>query len=303
LTVRGAGIAPVVIDAREVRRKARRTRQKTDSRDAFEICDGLRRGLYDSVVYVPEEPVQRLRDLLSRRRHFVTLSTMEINAARYVVRAHGIKLGAGRLNTENGWEEFLAGDDVAPWKALLELHAQAWRLAQATIRTLEEQLNETLKPFQEEFLRLQTVPGVGPTVAATYLAVIATPARFPTSGHVASYLGLVPSTYDSGERERHGRITKQGSTELRAVLCEAAHRAADPHHPLNPYFVKVMAKSGYRRAIVAVAHRLARILFQMWKKKEDFDVTKLGVEAGEYIVKRKRFFILKGARSTRRSAA
>jgi transposase len=164
-------------------------------------------------------------------------------------------------------------------------------------------LAEALEPFKEDFLRLQSAPGVGPVVAATYLAVIATPERFPTSSHVASYLGLVPSTYDSGERERHGRITKQGSTELRAVLCEAAHRAADPHHPLNPYFVKVVAKGGYRRAIVAVAHRLARILFQMWKKKEDFDVTKLGVDAGEYIVKRKRYFVLKGARPGRRCAA
>jgi transposase len=303
LVVRSAGMTPIVIDAAEVRRKARRTRQKTDSRDAFEICDGLRRGLYSSVVYVPGEPVQRLRDLLSRRRHFVKLCTMQVNAARYVVRAHGITLASGRLNTQHGWQEFLAREDVTPWKALLELHAETWRLAAVMVQRLEAELAEALEPFHEEYRRLQTAPGVGAVVAATYLAVIATPDRFPTSSHVASYLGLVPSTYDSGERERHGRITKQGSTELRSVLCEAAHRASDPRHPLNPYFVKVVATSGYRRAIVAVAHRLARILYQMWKRGEDFDVTKLGVEEGEYVVKKTRFYALKGARSKRRSAA
>jgi len=303
LLVRSTGLVPIVINATEVRRKARRSRQKSDTRDAFEICDGLRRGLWDSVVYVPEEPVQRLRDLLSRRRHFVSLCTMEVNAARYVVRAHGITLGPGRLNTENGWKTFLARADVARWRELLELHAATWRLAEATVRQLEEQLSEALKPFHDEYLRLQTMPGVGAVVATTFLAVIATPDRFPTSAHAASYLGLVPSTYDSGERERHGRITKQGSRELRAVLCEAAHRAADVRHPLNPYFVKVMAKSGYRRAIIAVAHRMARILFQMWKRKEDFDVTKLGVEPGMHIVKKRRFFALKGARPGSRRVA
>ena len=59
----------------------RRRDQKCDSRDAFELCDGLRRGLYTSIVYVPDAATLRLRQILSRRRHFVKVCTGQINAA------------------------------------------------------------------------------------------------------------------------------------------------------------------------------------------------------------------------------
>ena len=109
--------------------------------------------------------------------------------------------------------------------------------------------------------------------------MLGTPDRFPTSSHVVSYIGLAVSTYSSGERERYGHITKRGSAELRMLLCEAAHHAANIRHPLNPYFRRISARHGYQKAVVAVAQRLARILFQMWRKGEAFDVRQLNVMA------------------------
>ena len=130
--------------------------------------------------------------------------------------------------------------------------------------------------------RLQTIPGVGPVVAATGVAVFAEVQRFPDAKHAASYAGLTPSTYQSGLRDVHGRITKRGSAELRAMLCEAAHHAARPQHPLHPYFAQQCAKHGYNRAVVAVAHRLCRIIFAMLHHGRDFDVSKLGIEIGPF---------------------
>jgi hypothetical protein len=74
----------------------------------------------------------------------------------------------------------------------------------------------------------------------------------------------------------------KGSAELRAMLFEAAHQAARANHPLNPYFRKVCPKHGYRMAVVAVAHRLCRILYSMLKNRTNFDVGKLGVEKGPF---------------------
>jgi len=141
--------------------------------------------------------------------------------------------------------------------------------------------------------QLQSVPGVGRIVALTAIAVFSDIHRFPSAKHAASYAGLVPSTYQSGEQDRHGAITKQGSAELRAMLCEAAHHAARPTSPLHPYFTRLCARRGYKMAVVAVAHRLCRILFGMLRDGTTFDMTKVNVEEGLFERKVVRRFRLK----------
>jgi len=104
------------------------------------------------------------------------------------------------------------------------------------VRALDLRLAEQARKHRALIKRLETVPGVGPIVALTVLAVFSEVSRFPSAKHAASYGGLVPSTFESGERDAHGHITKRGSSELRAMLCEAAHHARLRSHPLNPYF-------------------------------------------------------------------
>jgi transposase len=110
---------------------------------------------------------------------------------------------------------------------------------------------------------------------------------------VVSYIGLGVSTYSSGERERHGHITKRGSAELRAMLCEAAHHVANVRHPLNPYFTRICARHGFKKAVVCVAQRLARILYQMWRNEEDLDLNKLNVEPTRTIRTRRLYYRIK----------
>src|SRR5262249_15832496 len=82
--VRALGLTPVVVDAHEVRLKAQRPRQKSDRRDAQELCEGLRRGVYRSIIHIPPVAISVLRETLSRRRHVVRVQTAEINAAKHV---------------------------------------------------------------------------------------------------------------------------------------------------------------------------------------------------------------------------
>ena len=280
------GLQPLVIDAAEVRAKARGTRQKSDGRDAFELCEGLRRGYFSKVVYLPPANIRRVRELLSQRRHFVRVRTAEINSAKYLLRARGLGNEVGTLTTPAAWGKLLVKVKIEAVRTLLECHNLVWRAAQAQVDRLEVELAEALQPFTAELELLQSAPGVGPLTAATFLAVLATPQRFPDSSRVVSYAGLAVSTYNSGEAVRHGRITKQGSAELRSMLCEAAHQAARPTHPLNPYFTRICARSGYKKAVICVAQRLARILYQMWKKKERFDAGKLKVIPGPTVRQR-----------------
>jgi len=271
------GMKPVVIDAREVRAKARRPNQKCDRRDAWEICDGLRRGVYTTIVYVPGAPIERLRMILSRRRHFVNICTRQINAAKFLLRSIGLGNQATPLVSGKAWQRLLERHDVAGLRDWLVLHAEQWRTAQEQIKFLEKQLEEAIAPFMETAKRLQTAPAVGSITAATFIASLGTPERFADSSKVVSYIGLGVSTYDSGDRQRHGHITKRGSAELRAILCEAAHHAANARHPLHPYFARICARGGYKKAVICVAQRLARILYQMWRNQENFDLHKLNV--------------------------
>lgn len=270
------GASSYVVDAHEVRIKSRRPNQKSDRRDAYELCEGIRLGIYRKIVYVPGPEVQLLRIVMYRRSHFVKICTMEINSAKSLCRMHGVVWGSS-LSTEAGWTKLLSSPQVSSFRYFLERHQGLWGSAMDQVRSLERELEESLKPFSEAHRRLQTVDGVGRLTAAAFIAAIASPERFPGSSEVVSYLGLAPSCWDSGEREAHGHITKRGNALARGMLTEAAHHSSAPKHPLNPYFRRVAAKHGYNKAIICVAQRLVRILWRMWLEGEDFDERKLNV--------------------------
>jgi transposase len=277
-------LAPVVVDAHEVRRKAHRPSQKSDRRDALELCEGVRCGLYRSIVHLPSAEITTLRTTLSRRRHFIRIQTAEVNAAKRLLRGAGWLTGTRTsLRSAPSWDRLLAGLTTLPeLHSHVGFHYAVWQRAGEQVRAVDHLLAELARPMSAEVRRLETVPGVGPVVALTAIAVFADVQRFASAKHVASYAGLVPSTYQSGACDRHGHITKRGSAELRAMLCEAAHHARRPTHPLHPYFQKICGRRGYKTAVVAVAHRLCRVLYAMLRDGVDFQPTKVGVEEGPF---------------------
>lgn len=289
------GLEPVVINAAEVRAKARRKRQKSDSRDAFEICDGLRRGIYDSIVYVPTRAVERLRMVLKVRAQYVRMRVQVVNAAKAKLRKLGLSSDSLQLKTEDAWKRLIAREDMEAAQFAIQQYAKTWRHVQQVLKEIEQELADASEPLATEIARLETVPGVGRLTAASFVAALGEVHRFSGSGKVASYLGLVPSTYDSGERERHGHITKNGPSWVRAVLCEAAQHARLPTHPLNPYWSRVVVRGGYRKAVIAVAHRMARIMYQMWRQEQEFDETRLNVEHRQHVRKRVVHYQIKAA--------
>src|SRR5713226_5531539 len=112
---------------------------------------------------------------------------------------------------------------------------------------------------------LEQIPGIGPFIASLLIAEIGDIWRFPTAKHLASYTGLVPSLYASGEHRWGGAITKQGSTVLRWALVQAAHRAA-----LSPrfqdFYQRQRARHGAGKATVALARKLAVIAYYRWRQ-------------------------------------
>jgi transposase len=209
------------------------------------------------------------------------------------MRANGMSTAGIILRRENGWKGMFESVEQEAFAGHTMMHHDVWKMSAEKVKELEIELRDALLPFNNIMEILMSAPCVGVLTAATYIAIIGTPERFPDSSHVISYAGLATSTYDTGDTERHGHITKRGSSELRSMLCEAAQHARNPRNPLNPYFMRVCAKHGYKRAVIAIAHRLARILYQMWKRMERFDSGKLNLEHGEYQKVRKMYYRIK----------
>src|SRR5262245_51163310 len=217
-------------------------------------------------------------------RHFIRIQTAEVNATKRLLRGAGWRAGTqASLRSAGSWERLLEALGVAPeLQGHIRLHRAVWQQAGEQVRALDHLLGELARDWRDEVHRLEAVPGVGPIVALTAIAVFADVHRFASAKRVASYAGLVPSTYQSGTADRHGHITKRGAAELRTMLCEAAHHARRPAHPLNPYFAKLCARRGYKIAIVAVAHRLCRLLYALPRAGTEFQPARLGVEEGPF---------------------
>jgi len=270
------GLSPLVIDAAEVRAKASRPNQKSDRRDAFELCEGLRRDQYRKIISVPPKEIRQAREMLSRRRHFVGLRTSQVNAVKRLLRSVGLGEFVRGLQSQKAWQRLLARLDGDPvLREHVRSHHAVWSCAREQVGKIEEQLQATMADRQPDLDRLMSVPGVGPVVARTFMAVVYDARRFPDAKRVASYAGLVPTTFQSADRSRQGHITRCGSAELRSMLCEAAQHARRTANPLRPFFTRVFFKRGYRMAIVAVAHRLCRILYAILRDGAEFEPGKL----------------------------
>ena len=132
-------LRPMVVDAHEVRRKAHRPLQKSDGRDALDLCEGLSRGFYRSIVHVPSPAISALRTTLSRRRHFVRVQAAEVNAVKRLLRGAGRESGRrGSLRTDAHWTRLLASDVVpGDLTGHLQHHYAVWRQAAAQVRALD----------------------------------------------------------------------------------------------------------------------------------------------------------------------
>jgi transposase len=121
--------------------------------------------------------------------------------------------------------------------------------------------------------RLMTVPGIGPITALAFASAIDDPTRFRKASSVGAYFGLTPRRYQSGEIDRPGRVSKAGDSMVRRCLFEAAMvllTRVSGWSPLKAWGTRLIKRIGLRRALVAVARKLAVILHCIWVDGTEF---------------------------------
>ena len=269
-----AGLPVICVETRHMRAVLQAQINKTDRNDARGMAQMMRAGLYRP-VHVKTLRSQKLRMLLTHRKLLQSKAIAVENDLRGTLRNFGLKVGiVGKLKFEARIRELVESHpDLA---VLVEPLLVVRRVLREQIGILHRRLLAIVRG-DDVCRRLMTIPGVGPVVALTYRATVDVPARFKSSKAVGAVFGLTPSKYQSGEINRTGAISKCGDDMMRVMLYEAAHSMLTRTIRwswLKAWAMKIARHRGMKKAIVALARRLAVIMHRIWVDGTEFRWTR-----------------------------
>lgn len=253
------------------------TRNKTDRTDAKGILEAYRNA---DIRPVPVKSVaqQVLCSLHRFRSGWIAARTAQVNTLRGLLRELGLVIPLGREKVVPEVRAMIEDADSGIPDALRPTLAAACEEIEAlsdNIQKAELQL-EALAEQTPVVERLRSIPGIGLLIATALVAFVGDIQRFPSGRHFASYLGLTPREYSSGLRRRLGRISKRGDAYIRmllvhgarSVLCHA--KKAQQHDRLRSWALALEKRVRHNKAAVALANKLARIAWAVWKHDNDY---------------------------------
>jgi transposase len=248
-------------------RAAEPRKQKHDRRDADLLLKLLAEQRFPA-IWLPSKALLDLRALLLHRHQWVRIRTRIQNALQAIALANGLRRGPGLWSHD--------GQTKIAFLPLLP-HASYRRSAlQAMYRKMEEEIENLTQQVAEQAGQrsgarlLMTHPGVGPVTALATEVFLGDPKRFADGKALASYVGIIPREYSSGERQRLGGVTKQGSPLLRFLWYEAGAHAVRRDPELKRFYLRKLIQKGLGKARVAVARKLGIRLWIMLRDEIDY---------------------------------
>lgn len=272
--IEGLGHRVKLLPPHQVRPYVRRN--KTDRTDAKGLLEASRN---EDIHPVPVKTVtQQVITCLHRLRSgWIAERTARLNALRGLLRELGFFIPVGaRQVVPAVWSLVEDADCELPdalRPALAEV-CQEIRQIEARIRQVERQL-EAIADQLPIVAHLLTIPGIGLLTATALFAFVGDIHRFRSGRHLASWLGLTPREHSSGLRRWLGGISKRGDGYLRTLLIHGARsvivhaRRQQPDH-LRVWAHKLERTHVHNKAAVAVANKLARIIWAVWSRLEDY---------------------------------
>lgn len=236
---------------------------KSDRRDARILSEASCR-IELPGVHIPSAEARARKTMLSMRDGLVQSRTMLINTVRGWLRTIGARCRSGAPETfPERVREALGATPLPPH---LDRQLEVIATLSAQILASERELAAIAKK-DETCPRLMSVPGVGPVTALAFVATLDDIGRFETAHKLESYLGLTPGEHSSSDRQRRTGITKAGPSRTRWLLVQAAWAVlrTKPDDPIAAWAAEVKKRRGKAVATVAVARKLAGILFALWR--------------------------------------
>lgn len=266
--------------------KAYVKRGKTDAADAEAICEAVTRPTMRFVPIKSQEQqaalfLHRTRDLLVKQR------TQAVNMMRGQLAEFGVNIPQGldraRTLAQQIVDQTASLDLPEHGMMMLSILCEQVLAIHEQIRKIERQI-QTLQRSDEVARRLATIPGIGPIGATAFAASVTDPAQFRSGRQFAAWLGLTPLQKSSGGKERLGRISKMGDKYLRRLLVIGAtalvrqFRSRPDKAP--PYLASLLARKPVRVATVAMANKIARIIWALMTRQETYRVAHTPALAG-----------------------
>jgi transposase len=248
-------------------RAAEPRKQKHDRRDADLILKLLAENRFPA-IWLPSKELVDLRTLLLHRHQWVRMRTRIQNTLQAIALANGLRRGPSLWSYDG--QAKIACLPLSPHAACRRSSLQAmYKMMEAEIEKLTQQVAEQAG-CRSAARRLMTHPGVGPVTALATDVFLGDPKRFADGKALASYVGIIPQEYSSGERQRLGGVTKQGSPLLRFLWCEAGAHAARRDPDLKRFYHRKLVHKGLGKARVAVARKLGIRLWIMLRDEIDY---------------------------------
>ena len=232
------------------------SRVKTDKRDSLKIALHLSEGKLKNVYILTVEQedkrtVTRLRDTFCKERSRIG------NQIKSLLFLHGLIPADNKKRVSLKWIKELPQFEMTPGvKLSIEMFAAMWLEFDAKIKEIDKEIRKQAIKDRKIVLMYQATSGIGPISARVLANELGELQQFKNERQLFSYIGFTPSEYSSGEHTRQGHITKQGKPIVRKILVQAAWVAIRHDKNLQIIYERIAAKSGAKRAIVAIARRL-----------------------------------------------
>jgi transposase len=265
------GKQPVMLDTTRVQQiGVGQHSRKNDALDAEAMAIALDAGRVPMAhVLSPER--RALRAQLSVRGELVEMRARQVTLLRGLARAAGVLVASS--STDNFLQKLQEAPCNQATRTLMAPLVATLAVAQEQLAAVDKEIAQVAK--SDPIIRLcATAPGVALIVAATFVSVIDEAKRFRNAHAVSAYLGLVPGENTTGGKRRLGSITKQGNTHARLMLVQSAWqilRAGDANDPLRRWADALAKTRGKKIAAVALARRLAGVLWAMWRDGTVYD--------------------------------
>jgi transposase len=264
-----------VVNPADIPRPGKQAFVKTDKIDCINIAKQLKNGALNA-IHIPTVRQEQLRWLFRRRFDLVKDMRRIKSRIKSALLFHGVVI-PDELDNPNWTKAFEAWLEALQWqyepaRQALESMLCQYRFIDQQLRLVSKQIRAYCrKNHKDDYFLLRSVPGVGPLVAAAFICEIGQLRRFSSFKAFASYIGLAPGIYQSGDNYKTKGITPRAQQILRSYMVEAAWIAVRRDPVMQAYYRKHIGKDP-KRIIVKVARKLLSKLFGVLKSGNRYEI-------------------------------
>jgi transposase len=271
------GISNKVVNPADIPTKDKDKKQKEDKRDSRKIAKSLRNGDLEG-IYVPSQSMEELRGLVRYRKTIVKEVSRHKNRIKSYLHLNGIEISPAMNSASQHWS-----GKFTEWLKTIEMTTSYGNMVlQETLDTVDHLRKKLLKINKElrdinknseysSILKfIQSVPGIGLIMSITLLSELENILRFKNIDKLCSYVGLVPSTSSSGEKEKVGSITSRSNKPLRSGIIESAWVAIRLDPSLGHSYVELCKKMKPNEAIIRIAKKLLNRIKYVIKNETEY---------------------------------